>query len=136
MANGIPLTDEDRWPWLDLIGQELSLARGRGERVVATCSALRKTYRERLRQYGETSICFLFLSGDKPTLERRLDQRGGHFMPPSLLASQLASLDDPTLESDVATVDVSFELAAVVERAIGELSLIWNSPAPPSGNHN
>jgi gluconokinase len=133
MARGIPLTDEDRWPWLDLIGQELSMARRRGERLVVTCSALRRIYRERLRQFGGTSICFLFLRADKHVLKRRLDRRGGHFMPPSLLASQLALLDDPTNERDVAVVDVSVGLTAVVELAVGELSLIWNNQARAPG---
>ncbi|MBW9076369.1 gluconokinase [Rhizobium pusense] len=134
MAMGIPLTDEDRWPWLDLIGQELSLTRSRGERLVATCSALRKSYRERLRQYGGTSICFLFLKSDRFTLQQRIDQRGGHFMPSSLLATQLALLEEPTFERDVTTVDVSLGLAAAVELAIGKLSLIWNNQAQASRN--
>ncbi|HTQ37123.1 MAG TPA: gluconokinase [Steroidobacteraceae bacterium] len=96
MAAGVPLQDADRWPWLDRIGaalRECCEARGL---AVAACSALRYAYRERLRRAIAAPAFFILLDAPHAELERRLRQRTGHFMPASLLDSQLATLERPS----------------------------------------
>jgi gluconokinase len=100
MAAGIPLTDEDRWPWLDRIADAVNAAR-RERPVVATCSALRRAYRDRLRASIATPLRFIFLDIAEAELVHRLAQRRGHYMPPALLQSQLAALEPPDGEPDV-----------------------------------
>ncbi|MGH8851022.1 MAG: gluconokinase [Casimicrobiaceae bacterium] len=97
MARGIPLTDEDRWPWLDAIGAAMRERAARGRGVVVACSALKHAYRERLRHGGgaEGDVRFVYLKGDAATIAPRLASRDAHFMPPSLLASQFAALEEP-----------------------------------------
>ncbi|CAN7296492.1 gluconokinase [Phyllobacterium sp. LjRoot231] len=95
MASGIPLTDEDRWPWLDKIGAELAKAE---EGVVVSCSALKKSYRDRLRQEAGAPLGFIFLDGSLEVLLDHMSRRTGHFMPLSMLDSQLATLEPPTGE--------------------------------------
>ncbi|MCJ9671056.1 MULTISPECIES: gluconokinase [unclassified Neorhizobium] len=117
MAKGIPLTDDDRWPWLDLVGNELATARGRGESVVVSCSALKQTYRDRLRREAGGTLYFVFLTGDPKVLEQRMGARTGHFMPTSLLQSQLATLESPEHEAGVITVDVDASVDTIVSKA-------------------
>lgn len=117
MAKGIPLTDDDRWPWLDLVGGELAKARARGESVVVSCSALKQIYRDRLRRESGGMLYFVFLTGDPKVLEQRMGARTGHFMPASLLQSQLATLESPELEPGVVTVDIDASLNAIVDKA-------------------
>jgi gluconokinase len=93
MAAGEPLTDNDRWPWLDRIANELSQREARGENVVLACSALRQRYRARIARGRE--LRWVYLKGDAQTIEPRLASRTGHFMPASLLASQFAALEEP-----------------------------------------
>jgi gluconokinase len=109
MARGMPLTDDDRWPWFDRIVAELKRQRSAGAQVVVACSALKQAYRDRLAQAGE--VRFAYLKGDAATIEPRLAGRTGHFMPPSLLASQFATLEEP---SAAIVVDVRQPIAAQV----------------------
>jgi len=95
MASGIPLTDEDRWPWLDKIGAELAKA---DEGVVVSCSALKESYRDRLRQEAGGPLGFIFLDGSLEVLRDHMSKRTGHFMPLSMLDGQLATLEPPTGE--------------------------------------
>ncbi len=103
MAAGTPLTDEDRWPWLDLVGQEgRAMVEGVGGVVVA-CSALRRSYRDVLRLHGATH--FIHLIGDRQVLQHRLEQRTTHWMGAGMLDSQMATLQTPADdERDVLTV--------------------------------
>ena len=94
MAGGTPLTDEDRWPWLDRVGDALA---GGEPPVVAACSALRRRYRDRLRAMVP-DLMILHLVADRALIHERLLKRQGHYMPPSLLDSQLETLEP--LESD------------------------------------
>lgn len=87
MASGTPLTDDDRWPWLDLVGAALE-----PPPVVAACSGLRRAYRDRLRAHAPGLIA-VHLVASEGALAQRLARRRGHFMPPALLASQLATLE-------------------------------------------
>jgi gluconokinase len=92
MSHGEPLTDEDRWPWLDAIGAWLDECARAGENAVVTCSALRRAYRDRLRD-GRPGVRFCHVTATAATLRDRLEHRRGHYMPASLLPSQLATLE-------------------------------------------
>ena len=107
MAAGIALTDDDRWPWLDRMVAELQAIERQGKHAVLACSALRQSYRDRLDRAGE--IRWVYLKGDAAAIEPRLSSRRGHFMPSTLLASQFATLEEP---SDAIVVDVSQSTAA------------------------
>jgi len=115
MSAGIPLDDADRWPWLDAVAQ--TLAKG----GIVSCSALKRCYRDRLRQDARRPVAFVFLKGSEALLAERMGTRTGHFMPPSLLASQLAILEDPSGEPRTVTVDINQPLAAIVAEAAAAL---------------
>jgi gluconokinase len=117
MAKGMPLTDEDRWPWLDLVGQELATSVAEGKSLVLSCSSLKRIYRDRLRQAAGGHLHFVFLKGTPELLERRMGERTGHFMPLSLLHTQLATLETPEGEEGVVTVDIDATLEEIVAAA-------------------
>jgi len=121
MAAGQPLTDEDRWPWLDAIAAHIGAARTTGQPVVVACSALRRAYRERLRA-GHGDLIFLHLAGAPAVIAERQAARQGHFMPPSLMASQFATLEDPAAEADAVTVSVQASPHEVVGNILSSLS--------------
>lgn len=104
MTAGVPLTDEDRWPWLRLVGAELAAEHPHG--IVVACSALKRAYRDAIRA-AAPSTRFILLKVDPSVLMERLVQRPGHFMPPSLLTSQLETLE--TLEATEAGITVRSE---------------------------
>lgn len=95
MRAGTPLTDEDRWPWLEAIRDWLSAEADAGRSGVVTCSALKRTYRDLLRT-ARGQVCFVHLDGSPELLAERMQHRSGHFMPTSLLPSQLATLEPLT----------------------------------------
>lgn len=109
MAAGTPLTDEDRWPWLDRIAAELQAILARGGHAVLACSALRAAYRERLARAGD--VRFVHLRGDYDTIAGRLAARRHRYMPASLLASQFATLEPP---GEALDVDIRASVAAQV----------------------
>jgi len=121
MAAGQPLTDEDRWPWLDAIAAQIGASRTAAQPVVVACSALRRAYRERLRA-GHSDLIFLHLAGAPEVIATRQAARQGHFMPPSLMASQFATLEDPAAEADAVTVSVSASPHEVVAAALEQLA--------------
>lgn len=121
MSKGIPLTDDDRIPWLDLIGETMKASLDRGQGVIVSCSALKRTYRDRLREAVNGKLFFVYLSGSKELLTKRMDERKGHFMPPSLLESQLATLEVPTDEPGVVTVDIDDTIEGIAETALRDL---------------
>jgi len=110
MAAGTPLTDADRWPWLDRIAAEMRAINGRDGDAVLACSALKQAYRDRLAAAGD--VRFVHLSGDLPTIAGRLASRRHRYMPSSLLASQFAALEPPT---DAIVVDVRDPVPAQVD---------------------
>lgn len=120
MSKGTPLTDEDRWPWLDIIGERL--AEGASSGIVITCSALKLIYRDRLRKAAGGKLAFVFLDGSKELLTDRMGHRTGHFMPLSLLETQLATLERPDKEVGVVTVDIDATPEAIAETAAAELA--------------
>lgn len=103
MNAGIPLTDEDRWPWLHALRAVIEQALADGANAVVTCSALRQAYRDVLAG-GLDDVVFVHLTGDRDLLAERLASRRGHFMNPALLDSQIATLEPPAgaLEIDIA----------------------------------
>lgn len=121
MSSGVPLTDEDRAPWLAAIGAWLAARRGEG--AVATCSALRRAYRDALRAEAGATLRFVFLHGDPALIGARQAARQGHFMPASLLASQFATLEppDPATEPDALPVGVDASPEAVAEAVLAAL---------------
>jgi gluconokinase len=113
MRRGIALADEDRAGWLDVLARELaSHARG----AVLTCSALKRTYRDRLRA-AVPGLRFVHLALPPEEAQRRVASRPGHFMPPSLVASQFAALEDPAGEAGVTVVDACRPLDEVAHLA-------------------
>ena len=101
MAAGTPLTDADRWPWLDRLAGEMKAIEERGANAVLACSALRHVYRDRISRAG--NVRYVHLAGDHDTIAARLAARKNHYMPPTLLQSQLATLEAPT---DAIVIDV------------------------------
>ena len=94
MRRGEPLNDEDRWPWLDALAAAVTAGRS-GAGIVAACSALKRRHRDRLRRSIAPPLLFVCLTADRATLAARIHARKGHFMPESLLDSQLATLEQP-----------------------------------------
>ena len=93
MAAGVPLTDDDRWPWLARVAARIRDEHTAGHAVVVACSALRRCYREVLSRDGGADVTFVHLDGSEPLLAERIGQRTGHFMPATMLSSQLATLE-------------------------------------------
>ncbi|MEY4748749.1 MAG: hypothetical protein RIQ60_963 [Pseudomonadota bacterium] len=109
MRQGTPLTDADRWPWLDRVGAALADTTAAPAGAVASCSALRRAYRDRLRA-ACPGLRFVFLDGDEALIAARMGQRSGHYMPTTLLASQLRTLERPgadELAADVTRLDIA-----------------------------
>jgi len=114
MAQGIPLTDEDRRPWLLAIAQRLREAEQSGSGLVVTCSALKRSYREVLVHGRDDVTRFVYLRGSQPTIAERLARRRGHFMPASLLESQFAALQEPGADEHPAVYDIREPPEAIV----------------------
>ena len=112
MASGIPLTDEDRWSWLDTLNEELRKRSEDGLPAFLACSALRKVYRERLAT-GLPGLRYVYLKGSKELIRSRMQSRSGHFMPPALLDSQFAALEEPT-EAEAAIIPIDPPVEEIV----------------------
>ncbi len=110
MAAGTPLTDADRWPWLDRAAALLAAEAP----VILGCSALRRTYRDRLRRGAGGPLQFVHLAGSPALIAARMAARRGHFMPPALLDSQFATLEPPDPDENALTVSVAPPTDAVV----------------------
>jgi gluconokinase len=123
MSAGQPLTDEDRWPWLHAIADEIDRAVAAGERVVIGCSALRRVYRDVL-VHGRDDIRIIYLKGAQSLIAGRLGQRKGHFMPPGLLTSQFATLEPPTPDERAVTVSIDAPAGSIVDDILRQLSKI------------
>jgi gluconokinase len=118
MRQGIPLTDDDRRPWLETLARLIDDARDRGDNIVLACSALKHAYQEYLRHHLDL-VHYVFLSGSSELIAQRLAARKGHFMDPRLLASQFEILEPP---DDAIRVDVSGtpdEIAREIRRKLG-----------------
>lgn len=115
MARGIPLGDADRWPWLDALADALAVKGKRAGMAVAACSALRRSYRERLVLMAGEPILFVMLEGSRELIAERLSLRTGHFMPAAMLDSQLATLEPPCCDEQANTLDIAQPIEAMVK---------------------
>lgn len=113
MSKGTPLTDDDRWPWLTGVGQAVATPENG---AVASCSALKRVYRDLLRREAGEGLIFVHLHGSRALLLERMKHRPGHFMPASLLDSQLATLEMPGPGENVISVDCAEPLSEAVDR--------------------
>ncbi|MBI2720295.1 MAG: gluconokinase [Rhizobiales bacterium] len=113
MSAGIALNDDDRWPWLAKIGEALKGTTG----IIASCSALKRSYREAIATAAGRPVRFVFLQGDRELLATRIAARRNHFMPPALLDSQLATLEPPAPDERAVAIDIALAPDAIVERA-------------------
>jgi gluconokinase len=124
MRAGIALGDDDRWPWLDRIGACLADAVRWPEGVALACSALKRAYRDRIRA-AAPGVRFVFLDGAAALIEGRMAGRTGHYMPSTLLASQLQTLEPPGAdESDVVRLAIELPAAEIVARAAAALTSV------------
>jgi gluconokinase len=117
MSAGIPLDDRDRGPWLDAIGEWLAAHPDGG---VMSCSALKRGYRDRLRHHAK-GVEFLHLAGTPEVLARRMAGRPGHFMPPSLLTSQLSTLEPLEPDEHGVTLDIDQSVDDLVQQYVDHL---------------
>lgn len=125
MQHGIPLTDEDRWPWLRAIHAAIAAKSRADETAVFTCSSLKRSYRDILRG-GERNVYFVYLQGSPAVLRERLNTRTGHFFDPALLQSQLDTLEEPGPDE---AIEVSIELTPeqIVDRVLQALDFTARS---------
>ena len=118
MSSGMALTDADRWPWLDRLGGALRAAGDGSDGVIASCSALRRVYRERLQSAAGQQLLFVFLEADRSLLEQRMSLREGHYMPVSLLDSQIAALETPEIDEWSMTLSATRPLDELTTAAL------------------
>jgi gluconokinase len=121
MSSGRPLTDDDRWPWLERLRKRIERSLAAGENAVLACSALKRAYRDRLRVSNE--VKFVFLRGDYALVERQLRSRHGHFMNAALLQSQFDDLDEPQSDENALTIELGQTPQQIVERIKAKLNL-------------
>lgn len=119
MASGDPLTDEDRWPWLEIIAGELARMDGIG---LVGCSALKKSYRDFITQNAGEPVQFIYLDGSKELIAKRMAARTGHFMPTSLLDSQFEALEVPLDSENKVSIDISGTEPEVVKLIVEAIS--------------
>ncbi|MGH3688745.1 MAG: gluconokinase [Microbacterium sp.] len=127
MAAGAPLDDDDRWPWLDRVGEALAA----DPALVVACSALKRSYRDRLRASAPT-IVFVHLDAPEERVAEQATARRGHFMPPTLLASQLQTLEPLASDEDGIAISVDAAHDVLVERICGVLATVARRPGPES----
>jgi gluconokinase len=120
MHSGIPLTDEDRWPWLEAIAAWIDATRKAGSHGVIACSALKRAYRNILVD-DRPHVRLVYLKGGHDLVARRLAARDGHFMPRSLLESQFAALEEPQPDERAIVVSISPHPREIVETIVKEL---------------
>jgi len=128
MRSGIPLTDEDRWPWLDAIAAWTGTMRSQGQPAVVTCSALKRAYRQRLAG-GHHDVRFVYLQGSYELIASRLAMRRHEYMPPTLLRSQFEALEEPGADEQPVVVSIEPPADAIVAEIVARLGLV---PATPS----
>ena len=119
MRAGEALTDADRWPWLDRVAGELA----RLAPVIVGCSALRRSYRDRIRAGAGGPVCFVHLAGSREVISARMAARSGHFMPTSLLDSQFATLEPPGPDEAAITIDIDQPMERLVADVLRQLEL-------------
>lgn len=127
MSAGHPLTDEDRWPWLQAIADEIDRVCKAGEHAVIACSALKRAYRDILMR-GRNDVRIVYLEGTRELIARRLALRKNHFMPPGLLESQFKTLEPPGADENPVTVSIDASVDAIVDDIVLKLGLDQANP--------
>jgi gluconokinase len=122
MSAGQPLTDDDRWPWLKAIADEIDRLCGKQQHAVVACSALRRAYRDVL-VHGRSGIRIVFLDGTRELIAARLAARKDHFMPAGLLDSQFMTLERPAPDEGAVTVSIDATVDAIVDDILRQLKL-------------
>jgi gluconokinase len=122
MAAGQPLTDADRWPWLDAIASLIGEWLKAGRSGVIACSALKRAYRDRLAAAGP-GVRFVYMAGDQATVRGRLEARRGHYFPASLLASQFADLEVPDFDEGAVAAPIELPTDTQLELVLRGLSV-------------
>jgi|SRR5215470_5783777 len=130
MSRAEPLTDTDRWPWLDRMAEELAQARAAEGSVVLASSALKRSYRDRLRR-GAPDLRLVYLKGEKALIRQRMQARKNHFMPAGLLDSQFAALEEPGPDEAPIVIDVTPPLAILMGQLPRLLRASLSSASPP-----
>ena len=118
ISAGTPLTDDDRWPWLEQVGKALATARGT---MIIGCSALKRDYRDCIREAAGGDVTFIHLSGSRELIAGRMAGRKGHFMPLALLDSQFATLEPLQADETAIVIDIARSEAAIVGDAVAAL---------------
>lgn len=129
MAAGIALTDHDRRDWLKAIAEQLADAHAARYGLIVSCSALKRSYRNQLRTASD-DLAFVHIHGSLDVLEARMQSRTGHFMPPSLLASQLQTLEAPGADERCITLDAAFSAEQIADQACTWLAKPFSATAP------
>jgi len=120
MSRGIPLNDDDRWPWLKQFAREMSQRTGS---VVGGCSALKRIYRDHIRQTLGEPVRFIHLTGSGELIAARMAKRTGHFMPMSLLQNQFDTLEVPGADENAMTIDIAGTTAEIVDEICARIAL-------------
>ncbi len=120
MASGQPLTDQDREPWLKRINEAIYNIESKNETGILVCSALKKQYRDIIRN-SNSKVTFIFLDGSKELVLERIKQREGHYMKPEMLDSQFEILERPESEHDVITINIAQSAEKIVEQCVDKL---------------
>lgn len=120
MSAGIPLTDDDRWPWLRAIAAEIARKRASSTSVIVACSALKRAYRDVLVQ-GHRDTRIVYLRGRKDLIAERLAARKNHFMPPGLLDSQFRTLEEPSGDEHPLVVGIDASVDQIADRVVALL---------------
>src|SRR5437764_6489237 len=131
MEKGTPLTDADRLPWLEAIANWIDDLRAKGGYGVVACSALKRRYRDILARAGHDSVRFVYLKGDQALIAKRITARHGHFMPPTLLESQFAALEEPAPDEHPITVSVAGTPSEIVADILAGLRSAADADASP-----
>jgi carbohydrate kinase (thermoresistant glucokinase family) len=121
MKHGVPLADADRIPWLKAIASRIDAARKTRERIVVTCSALKRAYRDMLSA-GHDDVSFVYLQGTKKLIARRIENRADHFMPPQLLESQFSDLEEPAADEPALAVPIDPAPEEIVKSIVAMFS--------------
>src|SRR4029077_1963897 len=121
MRHGVPLTDEDRWPWLERLREAIKQSLSQGEDAVLACSALKEKYRRHLRI--DDNVKLVFLRGDYELIANQMQKRRGHFMKPELLQSQFADLEEPQAGESVIVIELGRSPPELVQEIKSKLQI-------------
>jgi gluconokinase len=122
MRAGIPLTDEDRWPWLASLAHALHEAAEREGTAIGACSALKRAYRDYLIAQAGESILFVYLKGSQALIAERIAKRHHEYMPASLLPSQFATLEEPDPDENALTEPVTLSIDEIADQVVAEIA--------------